>query len=86
MINNLEFTLDREPDNDNAKAFLSKLERQSPHNAYISTMADERMINSFLRLENPSIIAKLRKEFPDLRSSPSKKEVFLALRELRNHW
>ena len=86
MINNLEFTLDREPDNENAKDYLRNLEHQSPHDAYISNMADERKINSFLRLENPSIIAHLRKVFPEMSESPGKKEVFLALRSLRNHW
>jgi len=86
MINNLEFTLDREPDNENAKDFLSNLEHQNPHEAYISTMADERNINSFLRLENPAIIIELRKKFPEMSVNPSKKEVFLALRKLRDNW
>ncbi|HPF47076.1 MAG: MBL fold metallo-hydrolase [Alphaproteobacteria bacterium] len=86
MINNLEFTLDREPDNEDAKSFLKKLEHQDPHKAYISTMKDERKINSFLRLQNPSIINELKKKFPHMSNTPSEKEVFLALRELRNHW
>ncbi|MBT6329093.1 MAG: MBL fold metallo-hydrolase [Kordiimonadaceae bacterium] len=86
MVNNLEFTIDREPDNENAKSYLNSLEKQSPHDAYISTMADERKINSFLRLQNPSIIKELQKAFPDMSKAPSEKEVFLALRELRNHW
>ena len=86
MINNLEFTLDREPDNEDAKTFLKKLEHQNPHHAYVSTMQDERKINSFLRLENPSIIRELKKKFPYMGSGPSEKDVFLALRELRNHW
>lgn len=86
MINNLEFTLDREPDNEHAKDFLKKLEHQNSHDAYISNLADERKINSFLRLDNPSIIAQLQKAFPDMQTSPSKKEVFIALRNLRNNW
>ncbi len=86
MINNLGFTLDREPDNEVAKSFLHKLESQDPHAAYVSSMSDERQINSFLRLNNSSIIEKLRAEFPTLSNSPSEKEVFIALRELRNHW
>ena len=86
MINNLRFTLDREPDNGDAKSYLHRLENQDPHNAYVSTMADERRINSFLRLENPSIIKELRKKFPDMSINPGKKEVFLALRRLRDNW
>lgn len=86
MINNLEFTIDREPDNLDAKRFLGKLDQQNPHNAYVSTMQDERRINTFLRLKNHSIINNLRAKFPDLPKNPSEKEVFLALRELRNNW
>ncbi len=86
MINNLEFTLDREPDNENAKNFLRALERQDPHDAYVSTMADEREINSFLRLDSPSVIRELRKKFPEMPVYPSKKEVFFALRKLRDFW
>jgi len=86
IINNLEFTLDREPNNESAKSYLKNLEKQSPHDAFISTMKDERNINSFLRLKNPAIISELRKSFPDLPENPSEKEVFIALRELRNNW
>ncbi len=86
MINNLEFTLDREPDNEEAKKYLKKLEHQDPHTAYVSTMADERKINSFLRLNNNSIIKKLRQELPNLSENPTEKEVFIALRQLRDHW
>lgn len=86
MINNLEFTIDREPDNESAKSYLSKLGSQSPHDAYVSTMADERKINSFLRLRNPSIIKELQKSFANMSKDPDEREVFLALRELRNHW
>lgn len=86
MINNLEFTIDREPNNEHAKSFLSTLENQNPHEAYVSTMGDERKINSFLRLGSPSIINELRKRFPKMSENPSQKEVFIALRDLRNDW
>lgn len=86
IINNLEFTLDREPTNEIAKKYLKELETQSPHNAFISKMKDERKINSFLRLQNPDIINELKKSFPDLPDNPSEKQVFIALRELRNDW
>lgn len=86
MINNLEFTIDREPNNEHAKSFLSRLENQNSHDAYVSTMADERKINSFLRLNNPSIINELKKKCPEMTDNPSEKEVFIALRNLRNDW
>ena len=62
------------------------LRNQNSHNAYVSNMADERKINSFLRLENSEIIKQLRKEFPEMSALPNKKEVFLALRRLRDNW
>lgn len=86
ILRNLEFTLNREPDNENAKSFIKKLEHQSPHNAYISTMKDEREINSFLRLKNATIIRKLQESIPDFPINPSEKDVFIALRSLRDHW
>ncbi|MDG1995883.1 MAG: hydroxyacylglutathione hydrolase [Emcibacteraceae bacterium] len=86
MINNLEFTLDREPNNEDAKTYLTKLQNQDPHNAYVTSMADERKINSFLRLKNEAIIEELQRIFPNISKRPNEKEVFLALRELRDNW
>lgn len=86
IINNLEFTLDREPENEEALTMLEELRGQDPHKAYISTMADERKINSFFRLKNPSIIHKLKQEKAVTTENPAPREVFKALRELRNHW
>jgi hydroxyacylglutathione hydrolase len=84
--NNLRFTLDREPDNDDAKALLGRLQGQDPANAYVTTLAVESTVNTFLRLSSPTVIAKLREKFPDLGDSPDAKTVFLKLRELRNSW
>tara|TARA_B100001939_G_scaffold348114_1_gene372758 strand:+ start:2101 stop:2892 length:792 start_codon:yes stop_codon:yes gene_type:complete len=86
MVNNLHFTLDREPDNETAKAYLARLENQDPHNAYVTTLGEEKRINTFFRLQNPVVIEKLREKFPHLSRNPGPKEVFLALRELRNSW
>ncbi len=86
IVNNLEFTLDREPGNSEATKMLDRLRGQDPHNAYITTMADERRINSFFRLTNPGIIQKLQQENFSLSNSPEPREVFKALRQLRNHW
>jgi len=86
IINNLEFTLDREPGNEEARKMLDKLRDQDPHNAYITTMADERRINSFFRLTNPAIIEKLKSENSELADTPAPRAIFKALRQLRNHW
>ena len=84
--NNLQFTLDREPDNERAKFLLTEIEPQDPDDALISTLALEKEINTFFRLHSPSVIARLREAFPDLPDDPSPREAFLKLRELRNSW
>jgi hydroxyacylglutathione hydrolase len=86
FINNLNFTLDREPDNGRAKQLKAEVEDQDTHDAMITTLGLEREINTFLRLQNPSVIARLRETFPDLPEQPDEKMVFLKLRELRNDW
>ncbi len=84
--NNLEFTLAREPDNADAKKLLAQIGSQDPAKALVSTLAMEKQVNTFFRLQNPTIIAKLREEFPELGDAPSAKTVFVKLRELRNKW
>ncbi len=86
LLNNLSFTLDREPDNHTARQMLADYENQDPEDALVTTMAQEREINSFFRLGNPTIVQKLADEFPELGESPDERAVFLKLRELRNSW
>ena len=84
--NNLEFTLNREPDNAAAKTLLTEVQHQDAANALVTTIAQEKEINTFFRLHSPSVIATLRKEFPDIGDQPDPETVFLKLRELRNSW
>lgn len=86
LVNNLRFTLDREPGNDDARALLDSCQDQDPSQARITTLGEEKRINTFFRLHNPEIIERLHDAFPRLAAAPSPREVFLALRELRNHW
>ncbi len=86
IANNLRFTLDREPDNTDAEALLAKVDHPDPAHAKVTTLAEEKRINTFFRLHSPTVIARLREAFPDLPENPSPKEVFLKLRELRNEW
>ena len=87
IVNNLEFTLDREPDNEAAASLSRELEvTHDPGNPIVTTIAQEREINTFFRLTSPTIANRLREAFPDLSEKPSPKEVFLRLRELRNSW
>jgi hydroxyacylglutathione hydrolase len=86
IANNLGFTLDREPDNAKAKAMLPDMKAQDPAKPLVTTLALEREINTFFRLQSPSVIKRLREAFPDLPEQPDPKTVFLKLRELRNKW
>jgi hydroxyacylglutathione hydrolase len=86
IANNLRFTLDREPDNDKARQLLDEVQDQDPATARVTTLEQERQINCFLRLRSATVIAGLRKAFPDLPDEPGPDIVFLKLRELRNSW
>jgi hydroxyacylglutathione hydrolase len=86
LANNLHFTLDREPDNEAAAELLVKCENQDPANACVTTVGDERKVNTFFRLDNKTIIERLREAFPKMSKSAEPREVFLRLRELRNKW
>ena len=85
LKNNLEFTLDREPDNENAQKLLNSI-KNSEAGSVITNLKMENNINTFFRLSNSTIIDRLRENFPELSSNPSQKEVFLLLRQLRNKW
>ncbi|MBK6737814.1 MAG: hydroxyacylglutathione hydrolase [Haliea sp.] len=86
MANNLAFTLDREPGNERAATLLQQVKDQDPNKPLVSDMALERQINTFMRLDSASVIARLREAFPDLPADPDPRTVFLKLRELRNTW
>ena len=86
IANNLNFTLDREPDNARAKTLLGTVKDQNLDAPLVSTLALEKDINTFFRLRSPSLIARLREAFPELPAKPDAQTVFLKLRELRNSW
>jgi hydroxyacylglutathione hydrolase len=86
LARNLEFTLDREPDNAEAAQLLGTAKHTAAADTPLTTLGQEKRINAFFRLQNPRIIAKLRERFPDLGEQPDSRTVFLKLRELRNAW
>ena len=93
LHNNLQFTLDREPGNDAARALLDKTLHKDPGqepadagHALVTTIGDEKQINTFFRLQNPQVIEQLKVRFAEIGDNPTPKTVFLKLRELRNDW
>ena len=86
LINNLQFTLDREPDNAAAQQMLAAYENQDPADPLVTTLAQEREMNTFFRLDSPTVIARLQEQFPEIGDNPDERTVFLKLRELRNSW
>ncbi|MFK8049502.1 MAG: hydroxyacylglutathione hydrolase [Halioglobus sp.] len=86
LTNNLQFTLDREPDNSRAGKLLNEVEEQDPNAAMVSNIGLEKEINTFFRLQNPTIIARLQESFPEIGEHPDARTVFIKLRELRNSW
>ena len=69
-----------------AKSLLPEVSGHDPATMHVTTLDEEKRINTFLRLASPGVIAKLREAFPDLPERPDAKAVFLKLRELRNSW
>ena len=87
IAGNLGFTLDREPDNQLASAMLQEVKQSYDANEpLVTTLGLEREINTFFRLTSRTMIRRLRDSFPTMPEEPSAKEVFLRLRELRDHW
>ena len=81
LENNLSFTLSLEPSNQKAIELLEFAKTIDWNKqSFQTTLGIERQINTFLRLDNKQIIKSLNLD------SPTDKDTFIALRELRNHW
>jgi hydroxyacylglutathione hydrolase len=86
LVNNLRFTLSMEPGNAAASAWLARSADIEATARPVLSLAEEMAINSFFRLEEPGLIEGLAGRVPGLPARPTPREVFRALRELRNHW
>ena len=84
--NNLQFTLDREPDNKDAITLIDKFKNGLDSESFISNIGLERKINVFFRLNEEKVrlgIAKsLNLEFDSL----NRQKTFVGLRALRDNW
>ncbi len=84
--NNLRFTLAREPGNGDAQALLDQVVNRDPAHMPVTTLGQERAVNTFMRLDSTRLIEQLRSDSPDLPAEPDAATVFRRLRELRNSW
>jgi len=81
LENNLQFTLKFEPNNQAAKEWLKKVQDTNYSPGSIQTnIGNEKSFNTFMRLDNDEIIKSLALKNSD------PKQVFLALRSLRDNW
>jgi len=86
LENNLRFTLSFEPNNQQAKEWLINVQAESYVPGTIQTkIGDEKSFNTFMRLDNSEIINNLTLNNLT-QNEPTPKQVFLALRSLRDNW
>ncbi|HEV7432126.1 MAG TPA: hydroxyacylglutathione hydrolase [Steroidobacteraceae bacterium] len=86
LLNNLRFTRHVEAGNQAAADWLNSSQNVRPEDQPVLTLAQELSFNAFFRLSEPGLIETLRERVATLPRQPSPREVFLALRELRNSW
>lgn len=87
MENNLRFTLEYDRTNSAARDLLGDYEREIRAGRYIvSTIGLERDINTFFRLDSEELRRDLKKHFSNINERSSERDVFLALRKLRDAW
>lgn len=86
IVNNLKFTLDREPNNFAAQSLLFALEQWNGEEHFISNIAMEKQVNTFFRLQSITVIEMLRVKFPEIGKTPDSETVFIKLRALRDIW
>jgi hydroxyacylglutathione hydrolase len=85
LVRNLGFTLDREPSNRAARDMAARCNGLGAEDMPVTNLGEERQFNAFLRLDSPEIIDGLPSRIEG-KNKAGPREVFLALRELRNRW
>jgi hydroxyacylglutathione hydrolase len=78
--NNLEFTLDREPDNQSALDLRTEFSQGLDAESFVSTIGIEREINVFFRLDQAQVRAGIGVSAVDDQAT------FIGLRALRDNW
>ncbi len=84
LANNLKFVESLQPDLPGIPLLRDKM--NSDDAFYISNIGEDKTVDPFFRLEDAALITALRAKDSTLPDNPSRKEVFLALRKLRDDW
>ena len=84
--NNLEFTLDREPDNQSAKELKEKFNNGLDAESFISDIGLERQINVFFRLDEHRVRLGIADSLNIDVASLNRQKTFVGLRGLRDNW
>ncbi len=84
--NNLEFTLDREPDNQSAKELKEKFNNGLDAESFISDIGLERQINVFFRLDEHRVRLGIADSLKIDVASLDRQKTFVGLRGLRDNW
>jgi hydroxyacylglutathione hydrolase len=86
LLRNLGFTLDREPSNEAARELAQRVTGLAATDIPVLSLGQEKQVNVFFRLEQPEIIAGVKRARPAMLTEVTPRAVFLALRDLRNRW
>lgn len=84
--NNLEFTLDREPDNKIALSLRDEFKTSLDAESFVSDIGLERQINVFFRLNENQIREGLASSLDLDVASLDNQKTFIGLRKLRDSW
>ncbi len=84
--NNLEFTLDREPDNRSAQTLRAEFKQGLNAEEFVSNIGLEREINVFFRLNQEQVRAGIAASLAIDVSKLDDQTTFIGLRRLRDSW
>ena len=84
--NNLDFTLDREPDNQSAKELKEKFNNGLDAESFVSDIGLERQINVFFRLDEHQVRLGIADSLKVDVASLDRQKTFVGLRGLRDNW
>ena len=84
--NNIEFTLDREPDNETAVSLRDKFKNGLDAESFVSDIGLERQINVFFRLNENQVREGLASSLDLDVASLDNQKTFIGLRKLRDSW